>query len=815
MAPESGNIFNKSVLPVADWLAENAYIAPGMHRFTTALGLMSGLMAGRYIMDILVGADRHGEPTEKKSLPEPLQPFHGLFSYNKFSDSPDARWHKIMDNCAPAIVGAMGAMAGSALFFRHLHPAAAKLTKELAAGSEGFYLQQADYMAGMVQSKHYNRLAGLDFTLGSTTGAHLFPNPFSTMNSAIRFQLGAGKKPMMPGLFRLTGNRGAQSMNLYHSLSDMMSWAENNIAHYAGSDWYHDNNALFKKARNALQNFKDISPEQQQEFEQYILKHVGMLESVAAKVSHEHGDIAGQALLDALKKDSEFTGKMRDAFWGKGLENQFVEMGLIDPLHPEKSDVLVGDNGILSGFSKLLGSGEAVEQLREQWLNAFRGRHGVKELPTAASTKPPSLFADPHLLAGTGLGLAGMTTLGVIGSSHAHAAKAGRATTDSPAIDPALPRHEAARIAHSLQPSGSGINGKPLDMLSWISNVLVVPPSMHRFMNAASLSVFLYGGMQLANSLAGRGLRGETLSKDQVWFPLLHGSMDYVWKSGKAADRWKFAAHQLIPVAVGALGTYSGSKLFFRERIENSKKAEFLEDYTDKISIDESDIYAKGAAATSILNTGSGIHLLPLVSYSSNLQNRFLMAQGQQVATPGLGELWSGNPSKYPYHVKRLLDVMITYAVRNPSEFPMEFDDMAHALIGKIYPQLGPADMKAKEDAFIDEIYAVRDKYWQKGGIPQDKQAACRQELKEHFRGAGLEQTLLKIGLNPLDAQLDHNGLSGWAANFFGAHNQIREDIDSYREKAAKRLQNITIPASRIAIPALSEQLSPQSQLNR
>ncbi len=798
-------ILNKRVLPVADWFAENAYIAPGLHRFMTALGLMSGLMAGRYVMDILVGTDRNGEITDKNKLPPPLQPYHGIFYYNKFDDSPHAKWQKVIDHCAPAIVGAAGAMIGSAYFFRALHPAAKKLTQELASGKSELYMQQADYMANMVQSKYYNRLAGLNFTLGSTTGMHLFPNPFNTMGSAIRFQLGAGKKPMFPGLFGLTGNRGTQSMNLYHSLQDMMSWAENNIAHYGGTEWYKENNALFKKARNALQNFKDITPEQAAEFEQYILSNVQKLEQTAQRVSREYGNSAGNALLAELKKDEEFTSTLQQAFWSNGLENKFIEMGLLDPHHPEKSKVLFGDNGIISGFAKILGDGKEVERVEQQWRDAFQARHETGKAEIKRYHQGIPLFMDHVVLASIGVVAASLATLGVIGSATAHAKPKPH---DMNEIRPAnVPRHEAARLAHLNQEAPTGINAKPLDALNWLSNVLVVPPSLHRFMNAASLSTFLYGGMQLSNSLAGRGLRGEILSKEQVWFPMLHNTMEYVWKSGHTADRWKYVAHQLLPVAVGACGTYTGSRLFFKDRITQAKQAEYLEDYTDKISLDESEIYARGAGVTSILNTGSGVHLLPLISYSSNLQNRFLMAQGQQVATPGLGGVWSGNPSTYPFHIKKLLDMTIQYAVHNPGEFPQEFDKMAHAVIAKLYPTLPADEMKAKEDAFVDELYAVRDKYWRRGGIPIEDKEACKKELTEHFRKEGFEKTLVKIGLDPLKANLDHNGMSGWIAKSLGASSDIKQDIKAYREKAAQRLAALA-PENHIHAPAQSMQLA-------
>lgn len=801
------SILNRRVLPVGEWIAENAYVAPGLHRFMTAFGLMTGLVLGRHLMDVMTATDRKGNFLEKEEVLPPFQQFHGILAYNHYDDSAAARWHKVVDNFTPIVFGAIGAMMGSSVFVNRFHLVTPRLLKEAQAGAKGLYLQQADFLANMVQSNGYNRLAGANFTLGSTTGSHLIPNPFNTMSSAIRFQLAAGKKVMLPGLFQVTGNRGAQSMNLYQSLADMVSWAENNIAHYGKGDWLTHNQAIIKKAKNALQAFKDITPEQEKEFQTYITQVAQRLEGISERVASEKGGIKGEALLAALKKDTEFSGTLHDAFWGNGLEDQFVKMGLIDVKNPLSSKVLIGDNGIISQFAKLLGGRSQITNIERQWAEAVQQRHGISPAlhPISIPNEAVTRSITPQFAALTGITAGGMLMAGFSGTKQVDP-DLGQPTMDKLKT---LPRHTAAKEFHALQAKQRDhnfidwINDKPLDTLSWLSNTLIVAPGLHRFMNASCLTAALYGGMKFSTALAGRGLRGELLAEKDIWpiFKPIYNAMPYVWKGNTVQDRWRYTVHQLIPVAVGAVGTYMGSRMFFQNRIDECNKAEYLEDYTDKICMDESESYARAAGVTSILNTGSGFHLLPLASYASNLQNRFMMGQGQQVCLPGVREFWSHNPSKYPYHIKKLLNMMVKYATENPAEYPKEFADIAHAFVGKLYPDLPPQQMQAKEDAFVDAIYSVRDKYWQQGGVPEDRKKDCLADMKAHFTKDGLEKTMVAIGLDPLKAAIDNNGAGGTLARWMGSGSAVQADVRAYHEKATSRLQPPSLPATDTTAP--------------
>ncbi len=93
-----------------EWIAENAYVAPGMHRLLTAFGLTAGLWAGRQMMDIIT-AHNTAEDTEmrREQVPEILRPLYGIMRYNNYSDHSSDRWKGVIDAIAPAILGSFGA----------------------------------------------------------------------------------------------------------------------------------------------------------------------------------------------------------------------------------------------------------------------------------------------------------------------------------------------------------------------------------------------------------------------------------------------------------------------------------------------------------------------------------------------------------------------------------------------------------------------------------------------------------------------------------------------------------------------------------
>lgn len=774
-------------LPVAEWFAENAYLSPGMHRLMTTTGLMTGLVSGRYAMNVLTAQDNAANRTHPDEVPLPFRQFHGLYRYQRFDNSPSARWHQVVYDVAPIALGAVGAMIGSTRYSSTTR-FAQRLSSTIAKGEFG--LPEASFLSGKIQAGSYNKMAGVSFGFGSSAGFHLFPWPLSTTTNAIRFQLENGKKPMLWGIKTLFGNRGPRTRDLFTSVMDVVDWAESNAAHQADADWFNRAEAIQLHARSLLQSAPHATAEHLAQMESFIGDMAEKLNMRALDLRRLHPEKSVDAIKSIIKEDTVSRALMKEL---GDIENRYVKMGLIDPANPEKSGVLLGDHGAITTLARWMGASEKMGEVEKIWHQAIRHRYGFADKPALPSAALMS-YNDftPKVLAYGGAGLAAISGMAALGSRE----KAPQMDEASKEKLANLPRHEAANRYQAWQAThppfsiAHTINQKPLEAAEWVASVAAAAPNLHRFMNAATLSAFLYTGAKFSTALTARGLRGEAVAQADVWpiFKPVYGKMAFAWKSGLPIDRWKWTAQQLIPVAAGAMGTYFGSHLYFGNKEKALKNPTTLEDTTEAILMHESESFSKTSAISSVLNTGSGFHLLPFVSYGSNLNNRFLMANGQQVCSPILGNWWSGNPSYYPEHVKGLLKRLQDCATQSPDEYPMELAPIADATIAKLYPQLPDAERQQKTNLLVDAVYAVRDPFWQEGGMSDAQKIACHTAMEQHFRGAGFERTLTHLGLNPLEAALDHNGVSGAVAKWLGATGAVNADIASYQTHAEERL---------------------------
>ena len=341
------------------------------------------------------------------------------------------------------------------------------------------------------------------------------------------------------------------------------------------------------------------------------------------------------------------------------------------------------------------------------------------------------------------------------------------------------------------------LNDKPLDVMQWASNIMIAPPSLYRFTSAAYFSASLWGGMQIANALTGRKLPlvksstsvASLLKKEDVGIlKPIYGMLKYTPGSVTVQDRARQAAHYIIPISLGGVGTYVSNKVFFHDRAEKLKDPQTLEDYVDRISMEQSKPFSILMAATSIFGAGSGLHLLPVFSYSGNLHNNFLLANGNQVALPGIGQWWSGNAGLTPWGVKRTLDYMTDYLSNNEAARPKEMPSLVHSVIGKLYPTLSEDALIAHKQELLDRIYEVRDSYLVNGVIPTEKQPALASAMKKMLGGVGLENLLMASGLNPAGADLAHNGASGSIGNFLGAKKSVGQLQEKYRQTFSERI---------------------------
>lgn len=811
-------------LKTAEWMAENAYIAPGFHRLLTAGGLAFGLWGGRKFMDVVTARNTStGDEIARPQIPEILRPLHGVMRYNPYSDDASERWKFVIDRVAPTVFGALAAYAGGSYYFNGKF-----FNKEAifnagnairTAYAEGKWSTEAtEGMLRMRQSDATRKWAAATFVQGSASGMHL-PGAFSPFNNglvAVSFQQGAGRNiwfPLAKPLSRALGNYGASSRFLHGAMRDTAKWMEANICNLAHADEWAHPAALLRRAQDGLQKF----PRQTAEAEQ-------KLASAYRTLIHDGYAHAAQfKRINPLASKAEISEQVYQFVSGQHNPKR----GLLGSAH----DHLLHDIGFdvsnvrlardpWAFFSRLFGARTHELELMKGHAEYLNKEFGYALNPLAWANA--QLHMEPWKVAAAyGGGLATIAAGLGAASIAGHKLHSESSQTHKPHLktsqDGNTPNATSATPKPANIKSGGNIidwiNGKPLDVAQWSARVLVTPPSMHRFMNAAYLSAVLYGGMKFSNVLTGRnlskltsgkfvktavgGLVSEsTLLREQVWAPFrpLHGLLSYTPGSAALQDRWRQAAHYIMPVSAGMFGTYAGSHAYFKDRAHSLSKPETLEDYVDRISLEQSKVYAGATALTSIFNTGAGIHLLPVFNYSSNLHNRYLMGSGQQVAMPGLGKWWSGNAGTTPWGVKKTLVQMSNYLTYNNVARPQEMPSLVHALIGKLYPQLGEAELLDKKQTMLDRIYDVRDTYLNEGKIATSKHESLHHAMQTMLSGDGFENLLRESGLNPLAANLANNGASGKIANFFGKKGNVEKLGNEYREKYARRAANENTP---------------------
>lgn len=823
-------------LSSAEWLAENAFLPPGLHRLLTAFGLTSGLWLGRQFTDFVV-ARRSSDGTEipRGQVPELFRPLHGVMKYNPYSDDPAERWKNVADGFLPVAFGVVGAYLGSKSFFhgkpsqfffgskmgfakkvaemKPFHPPSAAV-KDIDEAS--LTIDQAVAKMHFHESNATRPLGAGGYVVSGTAGTHLGGAllPMSAGNIAIAFQIGAqrminvaktGVKSIdryIVGFNRFMGNRSAGSVALPGALSSLVKWAEGNLEqsirvgniHPVGQ-WMTEGE-LMRRSQDALQIFKKLGDGDQEA----VAKEIGKrLEGIMAKAKTENWNT-----LSPKNFSEKLNIELNKSFKGEGYQDLIVKG--IQNKETWNHFSIIG-NGPFSEIARVFGSAKKEEALLKHLAKKINPMLHEKFGP-GISIKT-EVKAHPLYVAGGALGIGGVTVGGLtMGAMHHQHERELEYETDP---DKQNSRHAQADRAYTTKkerPKNAveWINGAPLDASQWFSRILIQPPSMHRFMNALFLSGALFGGYKFANILTGRNLLtvksannfANAIEKGDVWKPLqpLHGLLSYTPGSSASRDRLNAALHMIIPVGIGAVGTMTGSHFYFRDRIDHIKasKAEYLEDYADKAALEQSKFFATATGITSIFNTGSGIHLLPFFNYSANMQNRFLMAGGYQVALPGVGKWWSGNEGLYPWGIKRTLNFTANYLAYNPDEFPEQLPSLMHSVVAKLYPDPEYKDLAVKERQLLEEIYKVRDQYLVNGKIPEEKRPELLKVMKGMLTGAGLEKTLMSVGLDPREADIAHNGASGALANTFGQGDNVarlrREYVERFSDRIARQKED-------------------------
>jgi len=769
------NIIGKAAYKIAHFATAYLNVPPNKHRLFNALGLTVGIVGGRFIMNILTGSTPSGEVVDRKDVPLLLRPLHGLLHYDHFSDEPSQRWWKIADVTLPAILGGIGAGKGSDFFFKD----GLKLTEEHAAKHMGGYtLADAETHALFHQGRAWGEYSKVSSVFGSASGFGLIPSPLnysSTLGS--KFTLDAGRSAVAPWLGK---NLRAKLFNS-HSLEPFrpVKLLGSAIEHMVGNPSTRPENAIEVLEATVKTWFKDATPEQINAFTENTLAERNKFIATAKAAGKKPSEIA-----TGLKKHlSEYLSTATDAH-----ERRLIEAG-IDP-----RSAAVGDAGMITTFARWGGDlwrKQTTQELLDTQAKMIEGmEHRHPELLTKFGAAKPA-----DLLASNGAAKAYMGAFSAAGVGTVAAISRAKDTNvkdiareNGTSTDFTSHVAENGHILHSRK-HRNFLNGHLLNTAEGITGMFSSGVGIHRLHCAAGLTVGSWLGDAVMAALTGVTFTGLPVKKEDVWKPLqkVFGTLKFNPHSDLPHDKWMQVMRWGIPGIVGGMAVIQGSKLFFESHRKKLKSATYLDEVESKAMMAQSQPWSISSAVSALFGYPSGMPMLPFLNYSTNLGTRFSMASGRKVSLPGgLGKMWSNNPTLFPFGPPGMLDLLIKEAVNNKSHDPELMETYAIGVLKPWFDKVTPEQI----DAFVNEVYKVRDKFYQDGGVPENLKKELDKDLKAHLKGAGLEETLADIGLDPLKAHIGNNGISGNIAERMGAKKPMDELRTKYAEGYLERLKH-------------------------
>lgn len=758
----TGRMASRPLLDSMKWLMEVKNIDPSTHRLKQAAGLTVGLFAGRQMMDVLTGQELSGKDVDRDKLFFAARPFHGLLSYDHFSDDHHQRYMHVMDNWIPALMGGATAYAGSYDFGKENK--AYQINQQFEGKISKLTLDKAETMIKFRQGEPWRRLAGSASMFGSASGFGLVPsfqNYGATLGTAFTSYVARDKfyTPYWKGLGKFLSNtEGKYAYSAPSLLPRMQAYLSENVQKLP-EELYDISHGILKPW------FGELATEEK-------IKQFG--DGLLA--------VRDKYLQDGKVTDKKaMTKELSGLLGGEGFEKYLMKLGL-NPL-----DATLGRNGFVEFFSRNTGYAKHADAVSEGYKRGFATRNGMKYVPN------PELRAALHPADRAILFKGGAMVTGVVAGIGVLAVNARRwHKEDNDRLFGRAPQDGVERT-YSEGVDHERKNDRLLGFLEWATEGLNSPETLglHRVSCALGLTLFGGAAMTAMNAMTGRTFAGAEIPKQKVP-KFLHGvykKLAYNPHSDNPRDKWMFVFHQLVPSVAAATGVILASQNFFAARSAKAQKAEFIDDFEDKMTIAEAGPWTLLTATSASIATPSGNVFLPIpgFNYGMSLGTRYTLTAGRKVVFPGVGEKWTGTASRFPLGPTKLRDYMIEYAVGNRSKDPEQLEEMAIGILRPWFENITADHVKA----FVDKIEADRNCFLAEGGIPEVRKKECEQRLIEHFKGAGLEQTLREIGLDPLKAHLGNNGISANIASFLGAKGKMHKIAEEFKEKYAERLAHL------------------------
>jgi hypothetical protein len=201
----------------------------------------------------------------------------------------------------------------------------------------------------------------------------------------------------------------------------------------------------------------------------------------------------------------------------------------------------------------------------------------------------------------------------------------------------------------------------------------------------------------------------------------------------------------------------------------------------------QGDTWSWLSAATSIFGSASSLWVLPIpgLNYGVSLAGRTTSMQDRSIMLPGLQELTSGGKTSSYMRMREGMSYLCHYATTNPAETPTQFEFLAYALLGPVFKDKLTVEHIEK---FTEAVHAIRDPFWKEGGIPKADRKDALKAMRSAFTGAGLEVTLINLGLNP--GNIDFNSLNGAIGKIgnVGAGKAVHAEQVAYGKALSERL---------------------------
>lgn len=768
---------NGPLYKTAYYLTRYLNVPPNMHRLYNAAGLMAGIVVGRKLMDIAVGQKTDGTPVDKDDVPLPLKPLYGVLAYDHFSDDPKHRWMKIFDQLVPAIIGGLGAAGGSVFFFRKdfFH----EIDKRMALKAKDFTLTEAEHRSLYHISKPWGLMSGVSAVFGSASGFGLFPSPVNYSSTlGTTFTLRAGRTMSAPWWRKMWNSHSPYPFRPTKLINRMVDYiAANPKAHPERLESYA--NGILKSW------FKGSNETQIKAFVDEILAQRNQF--------LQKGRLPAEAEAKVRESMNKLFGNLKNH---PGMEDLLIKIG-IDP-----RKAAVGDVGLVSSIAHWVGdalgfgTSKKIAATRKLMQEGMEMRHPELVKKFGAYVPKPPNYADTtakKIAAGTFLGVGAATAYAISTAKDTglHNLDPGdsKPETGEKKSEAAANAGHKHRI-HSKRKHGF-VNGRVLDTAEGVTGMFSAGIGTHRVHCAAGLTLGSWLGDKVMEALTGTTFQGAKVPEEKVWKPLrkLYKALPYEPKSDLPHDKWMQILRWAVPGIIGGLAVVQGSKMFFADRHKQLKGATYLDEVEDRATEKQSDSWGATSAITALFGYPTGMPMLPFVNYSTNLGTRYSMASGRKVSLPVMGKLWSNNSTLFPFGPPGMINLLIKEAVNNKNFDPELLETYAIGVLKPWFKNITPEQVTE----FVMKVHEMRDKFFKEGGVPEDLKAQLEAELKAHLKGAGLEETLEEIGLDPAKADIASNGWSGAIANTLGAKKtveKIKADyVAGYRKRHHQREQ--------------------------